>query len=310
VASGVSSEIEEFHKSTNTTFWQRIDRLWMGLARKRVLCWVGAGALVLALRLAILPFWQIPKPIMWDEFAYLLQADTFASGRLTNPPHLMGEFFESPYILQTPTYNAKYPPGQGLLLGLGQLLLDHAWFGVWIGCGVLLSAICWCLQGWLPPHWALLGTIFAFPLCAFSYWVDTYWGGALAATGGALVLGAYPRLVRRRQMGYAWILGAGLVILANTRMYEGLLFVIPILIALLRHKLPIRMWAATATMLAGGAVFFLVYNHAVTGNALRMPYQEYQRQFGYVPNFNVLPLNPSITYKNDFVGRMHLGWEF
>src|SRR6266478_3203030 len=233
--------------------WRRFEQAMAQMARRRTSCWIGMGLLVLLVRAALLPLWPIPKPVIYDEFGYLLQADTFASGRLTNRPHPLWPFFESIYILQQPTYNAKYPPGQGLALAAGQLLVGHAWFGVWLTCGALMAALCWALQGWLPPAWALFGAFLALRLCLFSYWMNSYWGGAVAGIGGALVLGAYPRIVRQGRSVYAWLLGLGLVILANTRMYEGALYAVPILIALGSRPVKVRVWATVASVLALGA---------------------------------------------------------
>ncbi len=147
------------------------------------------GLVVLLARASLLPLWPIPKPVIYDEFGYLLQADTFAAGRLTNPPHPLWPFFESVYILQQPTYNSKYPPGQGLALAAGRRVFGQAWYGVWLSCGALMAALCWALQGWLPAAWALLGSVLAAPLCLFSYWMDSYWGGAVAGIGGSLDAG-------------------------------------------------------------------------------------------------------------------------
>lgn len=290
--------------------WRRVERGLSRLAQRRMTCWIGMAVLVLLVRGALLPLWSIPKPVIYDEFGYLLQADTFVAGRLTNPPHQLWPFFESVYVLQQPTYNAKFPPGQGLAMALGQRLFGDAWFGVWLSAGVLMATLCWALQGWLPPAWALLGAFFVLPLCVSSYWMNSYWGGALAAIGGALVLGSYPRLVRRGQSGFAWLLGLGLVILASTRMYEGLVFAIPILLMLFVQARQVRVWAPVAIVVALGAAFMLVYDYRVTGHVFRFPYIEYNRQYGYASPFSFLPLQPEKLYRHASIFNLHHYWEY
>ena len=302
--------IVAFKPDLASMHWRRLENFFSRLARRRVACCLAMGALVLVARLALLPFWDSPKPYIYDEFGYLLQSDTFASGRLTNSTHSLWHFFESPYLLMQPSYTSKYAPGQGLAMALGQVVFGDPWWGVWLSCGVLMSVLCWALQGWVSPGWALLGCFFALRLCLFGHWMDSYWGGAIAAIGGVLMLGAYPRIVIQGRWGYSWLLGLGAVMLALTRMYEGLLFVIPILIMLLLMRVPLRVWALSGAIVAAGAAFILYYNFRVTGNAAQLPYIEHQKQYGYAPYFSFQGLQPEKAYRHESLRSLSHGWEF
>ena len=133
-----------------------------------------------------LPIVPIPLRIIPDEFSYWLAADTFSLGRLTNPTPAMWIHFESILIDMKPTYMSMYFPAQGLALAAGKLAFGHPWFGLLIVTGLMCSAICWMLQAWLPPGWALLGGLIAvLRLGVFSYWINTYTGaGSIAAWEG------------------------------------------------------------------------------------------------------------------------------
>ncbi len=282
--------------------WQRFESGLSTLARRKTLCWIGLGALVLVVRAALLPVWPVPKPSIYDEFSYLLQADTFAHGRLTNPPHPLWQFFESVFILQQPSYASRFPPAQGLAMALGQVVLGHPWFGVWLTAGVMAAALCWALQGWLPPGWALFGALIGLSLALFSYWMNSYWGGAVAAIGGALVMGAWVRITRAKRWRYAWQFGIGAVIVVLARPFEGSLLLVPALIMLAMANRTARVWLPIALIGVAGACWFAYDNYRITGHPLRLPYREYYEQYETVPPFWVVPISttPRVFRHSDF----------
>jgi hypothetical protein len=277
---------------------RKLEILFSHVAGRKIPVCICLALLVLIVRAALLPIWPIPRPSIYDEFSYLLQADTFAHGRLTNRAHPLWQFFESIYILQQPTYSSKYPPGQALAMATGQVLLGNAWFGVWLSCGLLAAALCWALQGWLPPLWALLGSFIALDLCLFGYWMNSYWGGAVAGIGGALVIGAYGRLIRMKKA--AWLFGTGAVLLLLTRPYEGALLVVPTAVALLLNgKLrSAQVWLPILTLGAAALAWTAFYDYRVTGKPLRMPYQEYFAQYETVPPLIVMPIQPTKVFRH------------
>ena len=296
-----------------------LGRAFNALARRRRLAIFTVGASVIVLRVALTPVLGIPEPRWHDEYSFLLSADTFAHGRLTNPTHPMWMYFESFHIIQHPTYMSMYPPGQGMVLAAGQLL-GHPWIGQLLVTGLMCSALCWMLQAWLPPAWALFGASLAgLRLGILSYWMNTYFCGSLAALGGALVLGALPRIQSHARFRDAVAMGAGLAVLANTRPYEGFVFSIPIAIAML-------IWIVTQKRIRTRVVFPRVvlplvlivgatgaatgyYFWRVTGDAFVMPYQVNRSTYAVTPYFIWQHMRPAPVYRWDVMRRFYLGLE-
>jgi hypothetical protein len=276
-------------------------------AQRRVLASLSVGVGVIVVRTALIPVIGIPQPRWNDEFSYLLAADTFTHGRLTNPTHPMWIHFETFHVIQHPTYMSMYPPAQGLVLAAGQVL-GNPWIGQLLITAVMCSAFCWMLQAWVPPPWALLGAILAaLRLGILSYWMNTYWCASVAALGGALVLGAWPRLRKRMRPVHGIVLAVGLVLLANSRPFEGLVFSIPVGIAMLawlignyraQFKRTLPALAVLLVVLAAGATATAYYYDRVTGSPWRMTYTVNRDQYSAAPYFVWQKLRPEPDYRH------------
>lgn len=278
-----------------------------------------AAAIPIVLRVAALPAVSKPHPYVHDEFSYLLGADTFASGRITNPPHPMWVHFETFHENFQPTYQSKYPPGQALFLAFGQKFLHHPWYGVCLSFGVMCASLCWMLQGWLPPVYALLGSLIAIgQIGIFSYWMDSYWGGAVPAIGGSLVLGAVGRLAKKSSAS-ASILGAlGLIILANSRPYEGFALGVGAAVGLvwwrrrtgrLAGLWRLRVLIPGALVCLAGLAWIGFYNYRVTGDPLLMPHILHERAYSASSFLYVLPPRPEPVYRHKMIHDFWIDFE-
>ena len=289
------------------------------IARRRGLSVALVGLLALLGSAGVSLLVHIPQPRVHDEFSYLLAADTFAHGRLSNPTHPMWVHFESFHIIHQPTYASKYPPAQGLILAIGQVLGGHPIVGVWISIGLACAAICWMLQAWLPRRWALLGGLFASMHPAILLvWGQDYMGGAAAVIGGALTFGALRRIVHRPYPRNALLMGLGMAILANSRPFEGLVVSLPALAALLTWMIGKHSpaWQVSIGQTALPLLFVLTltagmmayYNLRVTGDALRMPYLVHEATYAMTPLFLWQYPKPKPTYRHKEIDDFHTDW--
>lgn len=289
-------------------WFRSAEKLASSFAKRKTLALTAMALTAIVARLALLWLVPVPVPEVHDEFSYLLAADTFAHGSLTNPPHPMWIFFDTFHVLQHPTYASKYAPGQGGVLALGQAL-GHPWIGVLLSVAFMCAAVTWMMQGWFPAEWALLGGVLVLVRFAlFTYWVNSYWGGAVAATGGALVLGAFPRILHHLRPRDSVLLGIGAALLANSRPLEGFVFCLPVAFALAvwlfsRTSPPFgitgpRVLLPALCVLALTGAFLGYYNWRVTGNVFLFPQALYERQQCNCPVFVWQKPSPPLHYAN------------
>jgi hypothetical protein len=281
------------HPQAGQRWFAAAEKQFSRFAKRRVLAIVFIGLIALATRLALIPILPIPEPEVTDEYSYLLSADTFAHGRLTNPTHPMWQHFETFQEIWQPTYSSMYYPGFGMFLAFGQEVMGHPFWGVWLSSGLMCAAICWALQGWMPAGWALLGGVMAvIRLATFSYWADSYWGGTVAALGGSLVVGALPRIKECQGYRDSLLLALGITLLLYTRPYEGFFFCLPVLGAVVVWivrkdppplKTPIaRLVLAVCSVLTAAFAGLGYFFFRVTGSAFTTPYQVNMRTYGLV----------------------------
>jgi hypothetical protein len=163
------------------------------------------------------------------------------------------------------------------------------------------------LRAWISPGWALIGGLFAvIEFGPLNGWMNSYWGGAVAASAGCLVFGALPRLRERRRPRDAALLGIGLGIHLLTRPYESVFLLVSVVLFFAPElwRRVRRGWVVKAsgsksaivlaTMLAvmPAIVLIFVQDKEVTGKWTELPYQLSQYQYG-VPMSLTFLTNPT-----------------
>jgi hypothetical protein len=294
--------------------WNRWISAFRRFAHHTRWCMLALFTAPILLRLAILPLHPLPTPAGSDDFSYMLLGDTLAHFRLANPTHPMYRFFESVFVLQQPTYSSIYPIGPALALAFGKVIFGLPWAGVAISIGLFCALCYWMLLAWTSPEWALLGGMLAvIEFGPLNHWMNSYWGGGVAAVAGCLIFGAAPRLRETWRPRYAVILGLAVGLAFLARPYESVflgasvvIFFLPALFdAASRRRIPITAAVAIASILPAIALA-LLDNKRVTGEWTKMPYMLSREQYGVPTSFTTQP-NPvpqrQLTHEQDLVYR-------
>jgi hypothetical protein len=287
------------------------------LARRKTLACLTVGASMLLLRVALLPLFPVPHPFLPDDFSFLLAADTFVHGRLANPTPALWPHFETIHVTLQPTYTSMYFPAAGVVMAAGKILFGQPWAGILIASSLMCAALCWALQAWLPPQWALLGGFIAvLRIGLFSYWTNTFTGaGSISALGGALVLGAFPRFTRTGRLRYAMIMAVGIAILSISRPYEGVLICIPVALALAhwalfgKNRPPamllVRRAAVPLALIAATLAWLGYYDYRAFGNPKTLPYTVDRATYAVMPYYVWQHLHPAPQYRHANLERFY-----
>ena len=261
--------------------WQRL-----GPYPVRVLTGLALGLLLAHVALE----WNQPRraPAAHDEFGYLLTAETFVEGRLTNPTPPDWRALDTIHVNFVPSYNSMYPPGQPLLLAAAWRALGHPVYANWVLAPLLGLATWWMAAAWVPRRWALLGgALVALRLGLFGYWAESYMSGALPTLCALVFTGALPRFLRRPTIGLAAGAGLGLAGMFSVRPFEAVILgvcsvPVPWLIesrADVRRLVVRAVPGLAAFALVIGAV--AVHNTLLTGTPLRFGYDLNMERHGY-----------------------------
>lgn len=252
------------------------------------------GALLIALRLALLPLYPFGEIIGRDESSLVLGAETLLQGRLAMPPHPLAPFFESVYVNQSPAYQSMYFPGRFIDLAIGQALFGDVRFGMLLVIAIAMSLLTWALRPWMSAKWALAGAILMMAhFGLFGSLATRPNGTGLVTLGAVLLVGAYGRLRHRINWLASIALAVGLATLAISRPLEGLFVSAPLVLSLVwrwRAAFALRSWGTIVTfalpmiVLVGLAGWLLVANNvAGTGSPTEAPYAKNRTEYATTP---------------------------
>ena len=227
-------------------------------------------------------FAQLP-PAYHDEYSYLLQAETYRSGRLTYPAaSVRPDLFHQFHVLNETRTVSRYFPWTGCWIAISQSL-GNPFFGHWIAGA--LSAVFFSLA--LTHITSVRTSICGGLLIAVSPGISVFSNMLLAHHPTMLALSvftfAFFRMTWTGQLRWAFTAGIGLTLAMLGRPMTaagfGLPFGIWLLTQFVRKEQNWRLAIGFAIPIALGFVALGVVNNAATGSWHRTAYQEYTERY-------------------------------
>ena len=230
-----------------------------------------------------------PEPSLPIEHANMLAAETFAAGRLANPPHPAGFFLQTHLTIQAPSYAAAVPPAPGLLLATG-ILLGNPVYGLWLASAGFCATVAWMLLACGAPRWALIGGAFCAVWFGFlCYWAQSFASHAAIGIGFALLWGSTQRYKKTRKPLHAMLAGASIGWLLLCDPFGLLLLApVPLVVFFAAAKSSRNTSAATALLLIPiliGLCIHGVLNRATTDSFTKTPAMAYGEKYRDYPFF-------------------------
>lgn len=239
-----------------------------------------AGALA---ALAVFVVWGSlsPVPVMHDEWAYWLQADQYAHlhWKAASPP--APEFFEQLYVLVTPVFAAKYPPGYAMMIAPGFALGLPALMPLLAAglTGALVFALARRVAGSLTGAltWVLWVGTFGNLRFRAAYFSET-------TTSLCWLVAWWALLEWRETRRTRWMVALALSVSwgAITRPATMFVFAIPVGVVVVRDVIRTRRWRDLVTGLAAGFLVLGIlplWNAGTTGSWKTTPLSLYTRQY-------------------------------
>lgn len=257
-----------------------------------VLC-LAAGGLSLYLSSRIGLRNEHLPPAYHDEFSYLFQAKTLLSGHLSLPSHpLHPELFDQMHVLNEGRMASRYYPGTGLWLA-PFVAFGHPYLGPWIAGAIATMLIYWVGREISGRTTAIVASM----AMAVSPGVNLFGNTLLAHHSTLMALSVFLlgvcRWRRTRSLSDALIAGCGLSFAMLCRPMTaaaiGFPFGVDVIAWIVRTALAARTNTTDrtpdrrpVTSLVGfglplliGWGTMLLYNHSVTGDWMKSPYQLY-----------------------------------
>ena len=210
-------------------------------------------------------------PNSGDEYAYLLQAQTYAQGRLwVHPPPLADAFALGRFQVKDGMWLSQYEPGWALLLTPTILLGVPPWIvNPILGVGLLVAF--WALSKEQMGEAAAAAGVLAMAGSAFFILnAASYFSHVACALWGVLYALFAVRYLQSGRRRHAVVAGVFLGLLGLTRPFNAIVFALPFIVTLAMSR---ERRTGLLPYFLGGVPFvaaLLAFNDAITGHPFTM----------------------------------------